>query len=111
MSNELQNQIQNTKEHIQQLEQMLENARKQLSMLEARANSQPVQIIKNEITKMKVIVSVQLKSGENERWVECSVDDYEKDIELLKEFENLSDEMAEQLKTFIVEFKKKNNLQ
>ena len=110
MNTDLNTQIKNTKEHIQQLEQMLAAARQQLAILESHANAKPVEFVKNETIAMKVIVSVKLKCGENEKWVECSVDDYEKDIEMLKEFENLSEEMAQQLRTFIVDFKKKNNL-
>ena len=110
MNADLENQIKATKEHIQQLETMLTNAKKQLQTLEAKANSKPVEKIKNEEIKINVIVSIQLKNGENTKWVECSVNDYEKDIEQLKEFENLSDEMADQLRSFVIDFKKKNNL-
>ncbi|BFU26050.1 hypothetical protein EHI8A_144060 [Entamoeba histolytica HM-1:IMSS-B] len=107
---ELKTQIDSVKSQIDTLEMMLKNARHQLSSLQAKYNATTVQTIPNEIINEKLILKVLIKGEESEKWVECGIDDPEKEIQLLVENDGINEEMKRQLLRYISDFKQKNNL-
>ena len=90
------------RENKEEIEKEIEQTQKQIKMLEEMLNSSKQQLIS---------LQSKLNSKNIEKWVEININDYEKEIELLIQYENLDEEMKNQLITFINDFKQKNHLE
>lgn len=105
-----QSQIDQLKKQVATLEGMLKRARTQLAALESKKAAVPLTAAPNEVLKETVQLRVLVRSDERERWVECGLDDPEKEVELAAENYGLSDEAKRQLLQLVTDFKAKNGL-
>ena len=105
---EIKTEIESLNKQNKQLREMLEANVKRLNQLHSILDDKKIEKIEDK--KTSGILRILFRVSNEDKWIECGIEDIDKEVEQAKEMYNLDDKLQQELKTLLTSFKQKNNL-